>query len=57
MIIVSEPSAEATQPVRTGRYTPTRHSSSAARNDTHRYAKAPANSVHTKEVTDRRTVQ
>ena len=38
MIIVSEPSAEATQAVRTARYTPAHHRSSAAHNDTPRHA-------------------
>jgi hypothetical protein len=51
MIIVSEPSAEATQPVHTSRYTPARRRSSAARNDTLRYADAQRISVHTEEVT------
>ena len=37
MIIVSEPSAEATQLVRTGRYPPVRRRSSAAQCDTPRY--------------------
>jgi hypothetical protein len=50
MIIVSEPSAEATQPVRTARYTPTHHRISAARNDTHRYANTRPLRVHTEEV-------
>ena len=47
MIIVSRPSAEATQPVSTGRYTPARRRSSAARNDTPRCADAQPISVHT----------
>jgi hypothetical protein len=50
MIIVSEPSAEATQPVRMGRYAPARRRSSAACNDTLRYAVARPISVHTEEV-------
>jgi hypothetical protein len=50
MIIVSEPSAKATQPVRTGRYTPTRRRSSAACNNTPRYADGRPISVHTEEV-------
>src|SRR5437763_1866939 len=51
MIIISESSAEATQPERTGRYTPARRRSSAPRNDTPRYANAWPISVHTEEVT------
>jgi hypothetical protein len=51
MIIVSESSAKATQPVRTGRYTPAHRPTSAARSDTHRYANARRIRVHTKEVT------
>jgi hypothetical protein len=47
MIIVSEPSAKATRPVRTGRYTPARSRSSAAHNGTPRYADARPISVHT----------
>jgi hypothetical protein len=47
MIIVSEPSAEATQSVRMGRYTPARRRSSAADNDTPSYADARPISVHT----------
>jgi 2-keto-3-deoxy-L-rhamnonate aldolase RhmA len=47
MIIVSESSAKATQPVRTGRYTPTGCRSSAARSDSHRYLDARPISVHT----------
>jgi hypothetical protein len=50
MIIVSESSAKATQPVRTGRYTPAHRPSSAARTDTHRYANARRIRVHTEEV-------
>ena len=50
MIIISEPSANMTQPVRTSRYTPARCRSSAARNDTPRYADARSISVHTEEV-------
>ncbi len=49
MIIVSGSSAEATQPVRTGRYTPARRRSSAPHNDTPRYANAWSISVHTEE--------
>jgi hypothetical protein len=51
MIIVSKPSAEATQPVRAGRYTSACRRSSAARNDTRRYAEVRRISVHTEEVT------
>jgi hypothetical protein len=51
MIIVSGSSAKATQPVRTGRYTPAHRPSSAARSDTHRYANARRIRVHTEEVT------
>lgn len=47
MIIISESSAEATQPLRTGRYPPTRRHSSAACNDTARYANIRPISVHT----------
>jgi hypothetical protein len=47
MIIISEPSAEVTQPVCTGRYAPARRRSSAARNDITRYAYARRISVHT----------
>jgi hypothetical protein len=50
MIIVSESSAEATQPVRTGRYAPTRRRSSAARSDIPRYGGARLIRVHTEEV-------
>ena len=56
VIIVSKPSAEATQPVRTGRYTPTRRRSSAARNDTHRQADVWPISVYT-EVRNRSEIQ
>ena len=49
MIIVSGSSAEATQPVRTDRYTPARRRSSAARNDIPRYADARPINVHTEE--------
>jgi hypothetical protein len=51
MIIVSESSAKATQPVRTGRYTPARLRSSAAPSNTPRYADVLPISVHTEEVT------
>jgi hypothetical protein len=51
MIIISEPSPEATQPVRTGRYTPARRRSSAACNDTPRYADGRPISVHIEENT------
>ncbi len=51
MIIVSESSAEAAQPERTDRYTPACRRSSAARNDTPRYADVRSISVHTEEVT------
>jgi hypothetical protein len=54
MIIVSEPSAKATQPVRTGRYTPARHHSSAARKKTPRYTDARPISVHTGVLTNPR---
>jgi hypothetical protein len=47
MIIVSESSAKATQPVRADRYTPTRHSSSTPRDDTLSYADVRLISVHT----------
>jgi hypothetical protein len=47
MIIVSDPSADATRPFRTGRYTAARRRSSAARGDTPRYASARPISVHT----------
>jgi hypothetical protein len=50
MIIVSEPSAEATQPVRTVRYTPACRRSSAALNDIPRDADAVPISVHTEDV-------
>lgn len=49
MITVSEPSAEVSQPVRTGRYTPARRRTSAARDDTPRYADARPIRVHTEE--------
>jgi hypothetical protein len=51
MIIVSESSAEATLLVRTGCYTTARLRSSAAPNDTQRYADIRPISVHTEEVT------
>jgi hypothetical protein len=47
MIIISEPSAEATRPVRTSRYTSARLRSSTARNDTLRCADVRPISVHT----------
>jgi hypothetical protein len=47
MIIISESSAEATRPARTGSYTPAGGRRSAARNDTHRYTNARRISVHT----------
>jgi hypothetical protein len=50
VIIVSEPSANATRRVRTGRFTPARTTSSAARNNTARYAGAPPISVHTEAL-------
>jgi hypothetical protein len=46
VIIISESSAEGTQPVRTDRYTPARRRSSAAGNDTPRHADARPVSVH-----------
>jgi hypothetical protein len=49
MIVVSESSAEVTQLGRTRRYTPAGCRSSAARNDTPRYADARPISVHTEE--------
>ncbi len=48
MIIVSEPSAKATQPERTDRYRLARRRSSAACDDTLRYADARTTSVHTR---------
>jgi hypothetical protein len=51
LIIVSESSAEAARRVRTGRYTPVRSRSSAARKDTPRYANVRRISVHTEEHT------
>jgi hypothetical protein len=51
MIIVSEPSAEATQPVRTERSIPACSRSSAAHNDTPKHADARPIRVHTEEVT------
>ena len=51
MIIVSESSAKATQPVRTGRYTPARLRSSAAPSNTPRYADVLPISVHTEVLT------
>jgi hypothetical protein len=51
MIIISESSAEATQPVRTSRYPPTHRPSSTACNDTAWHANARPISVHTEEVT------
>ncbi len=51
VIIVSKSSAEATQPERTGRYTPARRRSSAARDDTPGHADPRQISVHTEEVT------
>jgi len=50
MIIVSEPSAEAAQRVRTSRSSPARSRSSAARNDTPRRANARPINVHTEEL-------
>ena len=50
MIIVSESSAKATQPVRTGRYTPARLRRSAAPSNTPRYADVLPISVYTEEV-------
>jgi len=50
MIIVSESSAEATQPVRTGRPIPARSRSSAAHNDTPKHADARPIRVHTEET-------
>jgi hypothetical protein len=55
MIIVSESSAEATQLVRTGQYTPARRRSSVARNDTPSHEDASPISVHTEEPTDLRS--
>jgi len=52
MIIVSEPSAETTQLVQTGRYATTRRCSSAARHDTARYGDARPISVHTEVIMD-----
>jgi hypothetical protein len=51
MIIVSDSSADATQPARIGRYTAACSRSSATHDDTHRYTDARPISVHTKEVT------
>ena len=53
VIIISESSAEATLLVRTGHYTTARFHSSAAPNNTRRYADAQPISVHTQEVTVR----
>ena len=50
MIVVSEPSAKATQLERTGGDTPSRRRSSAARTDTPRYLDGRPISVHTEEV-------
>src|SRR5437763_12191328 len=50
LIVVSEPSANAAQRCRAGRYPPARNSRSAALNDTSWYADARAISVHTEEV-------
>jgi hypothetical protein len=52
MIIVSESSAKATQPVRTGRYTPPRRRSSTAHHDAPRHAKARLISVHTEVLAE-----
>jgi hypothetical protein len=49
MIIISEPSAEATQPVRTGRYLSVGCRGSAAHSDTPSHADAWLISVHTEE--------
>jgi hypothetical protein len=51
MIIISEPSADATRPVRPDRFAPGRRRSSAARNDTPRHADAQLISVHTAVLT------
>jgi hypothetical protein len=51
VIIVSEPSAEVARRVRTGRSAPVRSRSSAAYNDTPRYADARPISVHTEVLT------
>lgn len=50
MIIVSDPSADATRPFRTGRYTAARRRSSTARSDTPRYTGARPISVHTEDA-------
>ena len=50
VIIVSKSSAEVTLRVRTERCAPVRCRSSAARNDTSRYADARRISVHTEEI-------
>ena len=50
MIIVSESSTKATQPVGTGRYTLTHSHSSASHSDTHRHADIKQISVHIEEV-------
>lgn len=52
MIIVSESSAKAARPVRTGRFTPAYSSSSEAHPDTHQEVDARRISVHTEEVAD-----
>lgn len=52
MIIVSEPSAEATQLARTGRCTPARRRSSTACTDALRYVGGPPIRVHAEEVTE-----
>jgi hypothetical protein len=51
LIIVSEPSAEATRPVRTGQSAPACSRSSAVRSATPRYAGTRPIRVHTEEVT------
>jgi hypothetical protein len=52
MIIISESSAKAAQPVRTGRSAPVCSCSSAAHHDTHQQADAQRISVHTEVITD-----
>lgn len=51
MIIISESSADVTQPVRMGRHTAACSRSSAAHDDTQKYTDARPISVHTEEVT------
>jgi hypothetical protein len=51
MIIISDPSADATCPVRIGRYTPVHSRSSPADNDTPKYTGPQRISVQHEEVT------